>query len=186
MEARPGSMGRAMPGHEVAIVDESGQELPPGAQGIIAIRRPDPVMFLGYWNNPKATAEKFKGEWCLTGDVAVRDGDGYFWFKGRSDDLILSAGYRIGPAEVEDCLTAHPAVSQAGVIGVPDKLRGEAIKAYVVLGPGHAPSDDLKRDIQAHVRARLAAHEYPREIAFIDAMPMTTTGKIRRMDLRAL
>lgn len=183
---RVGSMGRALPGHEVEIVDESGRVLPPGTPGIIGLRRPDPVMLLEYWKRPDATAAKFAGEWMLYGDMATKDEDGYFWFQGRNDDIIKSSGYRIGPTEVEDCLVAHPAVRLAGVIGTPDPVRGEAVTAFIVLAEGHAPSDALAADIQTFVRSRLAAHEYPRKIRFIAEMPMTVTGKIRRLDLRAL
>jgi acetyl-CoA synthetase len=185
MEIRPGSMGRAVPGHEIAIVDDSGHPLAPGTPGHIAIRRPDPVMFLGYWNNPKATAEKFAGDWLLTGDMGRQDADGYLWYQGRADDVITSAGYRIGPAEIEDCLLKHPAVAMAAAIGVPDPVRTESVKAFVVLKPGHKPAPDLARAIQDHVRGRLAAHEYPREVEFMDALPLTATGKILRRELRA-
>lgn len=185
LPVRPGSMGRAVPGHHVAIVDDAGAELPPDERGHIAIRRPDPVMFLGYWNNPTATEQKFAGDWLLTGDLGRQDKDGYLWYLGRSDDVITSAGYRIGPAEIEDCLIRHPSVAMAAAIGVPDKLRTEIVKAFVVLKPGIAGDDALAEAIRAHVRVRLAAHEYPREIEFIDALPMTTTGKIMRRELRA-
>lgn len=185
MPVRPGSMGRAVPGHDVAIVDDHGNPLPAGETGHIAIRRPDPVMFLGYWNNPTATTEKFAGDWLLTGDMGRQDGDGYFWYFGRADDVITSAGYRIGPVEIEECLLKHPAVAMAAVIGVPDPIRTESIKAFVVLRPGHAPDAALARAIQEHVRNRLAAHEYPREVEFVDALPLTATGKIMRRELRA-
>jgi acetyl-CoA synthetase len=184
MVVQPGSMGRAVPGHMVEIVDDEGRELPAETVGNIAIRRPDPVMFLEYWNNPEATRNKFVGTWCLTGDMGRKDRDGYLWFVGRQDDLITSAGYRIGPGEIEDCLIRHPDVAMAAVIGVPDELRTEIVKAFVVLKPGVAGSADLKSDIQNHVRSRLAAHEYPREIAFVDELPMTATGKIIRKELR--
>ncbi|ROR32408.1 acyl-CoA synthetase [Inmirania thermothiophila] len=186
LPVRPGSMGRPYPGHEVDVVDEEGRPCPPGVEGEIAARREgDPVMFLGYWNNEEATRAKFLGPWFLTGDVGRRDEDGYLWFVGRKDDVITSAGYRIGPGEIEDCLIRHPAVAQAAVIGVPDPLRGEIVKAFIVLAPGHEPSEALTRDIQASVRERLAAYEYPREIEYIEALPMTTTGKVRRTELRA-
>lgn len=186
MEVRPGAMGRAIPGHDVAVIDEAGNRLPPGQTGRIAVRRPDPVMFLGYWNNPQATAGKFIGDWLLTGDMGRQDEDGYFWFLGRDDDVITSAGYRIGPGEVEDVLMKHPAVALAAAVGVPDPTRTEVVKAFVVLKDGQDPSDDLARAIQAFVKERLAAHAYPRQVAFVDALPMTPTGKIRRKDLRAL
>lgn len=183
---RPGSMGRALPGHVVEVVDDAGSVLAPGTTGIVAVRRPDPVMFLEYWRRPEATAEKFRGDWCLLGDIATKDADGYFWFQGRDDDIINSAGYRIGPGEVEECLARHPAVALAGVIGSPDALRGEVVAAFVVPRDGYAPSDDLAAEIQAFVKDRLAAHEYPRKLRFIAEMPMTITGKVRRVDLRKL
>lgn len=183
----PGSMGRPIPGHEVAIVDTDGMPLPDGGTGSIAVRAGDPVMFLGYWNRPDATAAKFAGparEWMLTGDLGRRDDGGYLHYVGRDDDVITSAGYRIGPGEIEDCLAAHPAVAMAAVIGVPDPLRTEAVKACVVLAGGIEPSDALKAEIQEHVKRRLAAHEYPRIVEFLDALPMTATGKIMRRVLR--
>ncbi len=185
MAVRPGSMGRAVPGHEVAIVDGEGNVLPNGAPGNIAIRRPDPVMFLEYWNDPEATANKFAGPWLLTGDTGARDDDGYFRFVGRADDVISSAGYRIGPGEVEDCLIRHPAVAMAAVIGVPDALRGQRVKAFLVLDQGATASGELAAEIQDFVKTRLAAHEYPREVEFVAALPLTATGKIIRKDLRA-
>ena len=184
MPVRPGSMGRAVPGHRVAVIDATGAELPDGATGEIAIRRPDPAMFLGYWNNPAATRDKFAGEWLRTGDIGRRDGDGYFWYQGRSDDVITSAGYRIGPAEIEDCLLRHPAVAMAAAIGVPDPVRTEIVKACVVLKPGVEGDAALASAIQDHVRTRLAAHEYPRIVEFVDALPLTATGKVMRRVLR--
>jgi acetyl-CoA synthetase len=181
---RAGSMGRAAAGHRVAVIDEDGNELPDGETGEIAVRRPDPVMFLGYWNNERATREKFVGDWLKTGDRGRRDGDGYFKYVGRADDVITSAGYRIGPAEIEDCLLRHPAVALAAVIGVPDPVRTEAIKAFVVAKPGIVADAALVKDLQAHVRTRLAAHEYPREIEFVPDLPMTATGKIVRRELK--
>lgn len=183
---RAGSMGRAIPGHTVEIVDDEGHVLPPGQQGSVAVRRPDPVMFLEYWRRPDATREKFRGDWCLLGDIAVKDEDGYFWFQGRDDDIISSSSYRIGPGEVEECLQKHPAVALAGVIGAPDPVKGEIVVAFVVPAPGTEPGDALAAEIQTFVRERLAAHEYPRRIRFIREMPMTITGKIRRVDLRAM
>ncbi|HET6158062.1 MAG TPA: acyl-CoA synthetase [Dongiaceae bacterium] len=185
MPARPGIMGRAVPGHRLAIVDEAGGSVPEGALGNIAVKRPDPVMFLEYWRNPEATEAKFVGDWLLTGDTGIMDQEGWIRFVGRDDDVITSAGYRIGPGEIEDCLLGHPAVRLAGVVGKPDPERTEIVKAYIVLKDGHLPSDALARDIQAHVKTRLAAHEYPREIAFVGELPMTTTGKIIRRELRA-
>jgi acetyl-CoA synthetase len=183
---RAGSMGRPIPGHVVEVVDDKGNVLPAGEPGVVAVRRPDPVMFLEYWKKPEATAEKFRGDWCLLGDVAVRDAEGYFWFQGRDDDIISSAGYRIGPGEVEECLMKHPAVALAGVIGSPDPIRGEVVAAFIVPAAGCEPGPALAAEIQAFVRERLAAHEYPRKVRFVSSMPMTVTGKIRRKDLRAL
>lgn len=184
MPVRPGSMGRAIPGHRVAVIDEAGQELPLGSVGAIAVRRPDPVMFLGYWNNAPATAAKFVGDWLLTGDLGRRDVDGYFWYVGRDDDVITSAGYRIGPAEIEECLMRHPAVALAAAIGAPDPVRTEIVMAYLVLRPEFAPSEALAEEIRTFVRTRLAAYEYPRRVAFVAELPMTATGKIMRRVLR--
>jgi acetyl-CoA synthetase len=183
-EPRIGSIGKAVPGHRVAIVDDTGRELPPGAEGNIGIRAPDPVMFLGYWRDPEATREKFAGDYLVTGDIGVMDNDGFFRFVGRNDDVITSAGYRIGPGPIEDCLLGHPAVRMAAVVGVPDATRTEIVKAFIVLNAGFAPSEALTREIQDHVKTRLAAHEYPRAIAFVDSLPMTPTGKIIRRALR--
>jgi acetyl-CoA synthetase len=183
--SRPGCIGKAVPGHEVAIIRPDGSVCETGEEGQIAVRRPDPVMFLGYWNRPEATAEKFIGDWMTTGDQGVQDSDGYIRFIGRDDDVITSSGYRIGPGEIEDCLLKHPAVSLAAVVGKPDPLRTEIVKAFVVLKAGQAGSPALVRELQAFVRARLSAHEYPREIAFRDELPLTTTGKIIRRLLRA-
>ncbi len=181
---RPGSMGRAIPGHQVAVIDGDGQPVAPGALGMIAVRRPDPVMFLGYWNKPEATAQKFLGDWLLTGDQGRMDADGYLYFVGRDDDVITSAGYRIGPGEIEDCLLKHPAVAMAAAVGKPDPIRTEIVKAFIVLKPGTVTDDALRHDLQTFVKQRLAAHEYPREIAFVDSLPMTATGKIIRRALR--
>ncbi len=185
MPVRPGSMGRPIPGHDVAVINAEGQPCPAGETGQIAVRRPDPVMFLGYWKNSTATAEKFIGDWMVTGDLGRCDGDGYLHYVGRADDVITSAGYRIGPAEIEDCLLKHPAVAMTAVIGVPDPVRTEAVKAFVVLTSGRRPTADLAAELQDHVKSRLAAHEYPREIEFIDSLPLTATGKIMRRELRA-
>lgn len=184
MPVKPGSMGRPVPGHVVDVVDDGGCPVGAGEVGEVAVRRPDPVLFLGYWRNPRATEEKFVGDWALTGDLARRDTDGYFWFLGRKDDVISSGGYRIGPGEIEDCLTAHPAVALAAAIGKPDPLRGEVVKAFVQLRDGARGTPELARELQEWVRKRLSAHEYPREIEFIDALPTTTTGKVKRGDLR--
>ncbi len=183
---KPGSMGRPIPGHDVAIVDRDGNPVTTGEAGIVAVRRPDPVMLLEYWRDPDATAQKFCGAWCLLGDIARMDEDGYLWFEGRDNDIIKSAGYRIGPGEVEECLAKHPAVALAGVVGTPDPVRGEVVTAFIVPAKGHVSGPELAAEIQAFVRERLAAHEYPRKIHFIAEMPMTVTGKIRRVDLRAL
>src|SRR5262245_29278385 len=187
--AKPGSIGRPYPGHRVAVIDEKGIELPPNELGEIAINRSfnaqrDPVFFTEYWKNPQATKDKFIGDWGCTGDQAKRDEDGYLWYQGRSDDVIKSSGYRIGPAEIESCLVKHPAVLNAAVIGKPDAARGAIVKAFIVLQPGQSPSETLIGEIQDHVRGRLAPYEYPREIEFIDALPMTTTGKVQRKELR--
>lgn len=184
LPVRPGSMGRAVPGHEVAVVDAEGHPVPHGTEGTIAVRRPDPVMFLGYWNNPEATAAKFAGDWLLTGDQGAEDADGYFRFVGRDDDVITSAGYRIGPGEIEDCLLRHPAVAMAAVVGVPDALRTERVAAVVVPAAGVAPDEALAREIQGFVRTRLAAHAYPREVHFAESLPMTATGKVMRREIR--
>ncbi len=184
MPIRAGSMGRPVPGHTVAVVDEDGHPVPAGTVGEIAVRSPDPVMFLEYWKNPAATRKKFVDGWSLTGDLARMDDDGYLWFVGRKDDLITSAGYRIGPAEIEACIMKHPAVSMVAVIGRPDPLRTEIIKAFIVLREGSQASSETAREIQQFVKERLAAHEYPREIEFSDSLPMTATGKIMRRELK--
>jgi acetyl-CoA synthetase len=182
---RIGAIGKAVPGHEVAIVDDDGQPVPNGAISNIAIASPDPVMFLGYWRNEDATRDKFRGRYLLTGDLGQRDDDGFIRFVGRNDDVITSAGYRIGPASIEDCLLQHPAVCMAAVVGAPDAQRTEIVLAFVVLNAGFVPGDNLVREIQQHVKTRLAAHEYPREIRFVDSLPMTATGKVMRKELRA-
>jgi acetyl-CoA synthetase len=184
---KPGSIGRPYPGHRVAVIDDKGNELPRGELGEIAVKKDnDPVFFLEYWKNPQATKDKFIGDWGCTGDQAKMDEDGYLWYQGRSDDVIKSAGYRIGPAEIENCLVKHPAVLNAAVIGKPDATRGSIVKAFIVLQPGKLPSEALIEQIQEHVRGRLAPYEYPREIEFIEALPMTTTGKVQRKELRKL
>jgi acetyl-CoA synthetase len=182
---KPGSIGRPYPGHRVAVIDEQGREAARGVLGEIAIdKKNDPVFFLEYWKNPGATRDKFIGDWGCTGDQGRMDEDGYLWYQGRSDDVIKSSGYRIGPAEIESCLVKHPAVANAAVIGKPDATRGHIVKAFVVLQPGQTASKKLVDEIQDHVRGRLAPYEYPREIEFIDALPMTTTGKVQRKELR--
>ena len=184
MEIKPGSMGRPIPGHEVGLIADDGSLTPTGEIGEIAVKRPDPVMFLEYWKDPHATKAKFTGDWARTGDLARVDDDGYFWFTGRKDDLITSSGYRIGPSEVEESILKHPAVSMAAVIGVPHAVRGSIVKAFVRPKPGHEPSSDLGESIQQFVKSRLGAHEYPREVSFVESFPMTTSGKIMRRELR--
>jgi acetyl-CoA synthetase len=181
---KAGAIGLPVPGHVVAVIRDDGTTCGPGELGQIAIRRPDPVMFLEYWKRPDATRDKFIGDWMTTGDQGAADDDGYVRFIGRDDDVITSAGYRIGPGEIEDCLISHPAVALAAAIGKPDALRTEIVKAFVVLKQGHTASPALAQEIQAFVRTRLSAHEYPREVVFIDEMPMTTTGKVIRRLLR--
>jgi len=183
-DVKPGSMGKAYPGHRVDPVDVNGNVMAVGETGELAAHRNDPVMFLGYWNNNQATESKYRGEYWGLGDLCYRDEDGYLWFLGRDDDVISTAGYRVGPGEVEDSLLKHPAVAQAAVIGVKDNVRGQLIKAFVVLAAEVEASDVLAKEIQHSVKSRLAAHEYPRLIEFIDELPMTTTGKIRRVALR--
>jgi acetyl-CoA synthetase len=181
---KPGSLGKALPGHIAAIVDDAGEPLPAGTVGNIAFRRPDPVMLLEYWRKPEATRDKFAGDWLLTGDLGLEDDDGYFWYFSRADDVITSAVYRIGPGEVEDALNGHPAVAMSAVIGVPDPMKTEAICAFVLLRPGHDASEELAENIRESVRTRLAHHECPRDVVFVDALPLTATGKIMRRELR--
>jgi acetyl-CoA synthetase len=188
--AKPGSMGKGYPGHRVAVIDDEGRECPTGVPGDVALNRynqhgqPDPIFFLGYWKNEKSTQGKYTGDWCRTGDMAVRDEDGYLWYQGRADDVFKAAGYRIGPSEIENCLVKHPAVANAAVVPKPDAERGALVKAYVVLAVGHEASDALVADLQLHVRGKLAPYEYPKEIEFIRELPMTTTGKVQRRVLR--
>jgi acetyl-CoA synthetase len=188
--AKPGSMGRPYPGHRIAIIDDEGRERPGGEAGEIAVHRRapdgslDPVFFLEYFGNPEGTRGKFTGDWCRTGDIAVADDDGYYWYQGRADDMFKAAGYRIGPSEIENCLVRHPAVANAAVVPSPDETRGNVVKAFIVLAPGHVASPALEADIAQHVRQHLAPYEYPKEIEFIDALPMTTTGKVQRKVLR--
>jgi acetyl-CoA synthetase len=199
--SKAGSMGRGYPGHQVAVIDEQGQICKPGVAGEVVVNRfdrhgqPDPVFFLGYWKNPSATQAKYSGPWCRTGDVAIEDEDGYLWYQGRTDDMFKSAGYRIGPGEIENCLVKHPAVMNAAVVPKPDVDRGALVKAYVVLSPEfvsqRAATQDVQdfesrviEDLQRHVRGLLAPYEYPKEIEFIEQLPMTTTGKVQRRFLR--
>ena len=201
--ARPGSMGKGYPGHQVAVIDEVGRLCPPGTPGEVAVNRfdvhghPDPVFFLGYWQNDQATQAKYTGDWCRTGDMAVADEDGYLWYQGRTDDMFKAAGYRIGPGEIENCLVKHPAVANAAVVPKPDKDRGALVKAYVVLSPdwlARRPSgegqlafdNEVRQALQAHVKGLLAPYEYPKEIEFIEQLPMTTTGKVQRRVLRLM
>ncbi len=198
---RAGSMGKGYPGHRVAVIDEHGRECPCGTPGEVAVNRfdvhgqPDPVFFLGYWHNDEATRNKYTGDWCRTGDVAVCDEDGYLWYQGRTDDMFKAAGYRIGPGEIENCLVKHPTVQNAAVVPKPDPERGALVKAYVVLSPDAlaerarvadtaAFEDQVRQALQAHVRGLLAPYEYPKEIEFIEQLPMTTTGKVLRRVLR--
>lgn len=181
---KPGSIGLPNPGHVVEVIDEEGNILPPNVEGEFAAKKPDPVFLLGYWKNPEATAAKYRGDWWLTGDTGYKDEDGYLWFAGRNDDLITSGGYRIGPSEIEDCLIQHPAVSLAAVVGSPDAVRGDVVKAFLVLKTGFEGNDALAKEIQSFVKSRLAAYEYPRLVEFVDSLPMTMTGKIRRKPLR--
>jgi acetyl-CoA synthetase len=181
---KPGFIGKAVPGHEVAVIRPDGSICEPEEEGQIAVRRPDPVMFLNYWRKPEATQAKFIGDWMTTGDQGSQDADGYIRFVGRDDDVITSSGYRIGPSEIEDCLLRHPAVALAAVVGKPDALRTEIVKAFIVPKAGYEASPALVAEIQGFVRERLAAHEYPREIEFRGDLPMTTTGKIIRRLLR--
>ncbi|HEX9719009.1 MAG TPA: AMP-binding protein [Ramlibacter sp.] len=200
--ARPGSMGRPYPGHRVAVIDDAGNECPAGVAGDVAVNRhdvhgdPDPIFFLGYWKNDSATRGKYTGDWCRTGDLATRDEDGYLWYQGRADDVFKAAGYRIGPSEIENCLVKHPAVINAAVVPKPDRERGALVKAFVVLAPDFAVARaqsapetagfdaQLVAQLQSHVKGKLAPYEYPKEIEFIDALPMTTTGKVQRRVLR--
>jgi acetyl-CoA synthetase len=194
--ARPGAMGRPYPGHRVAVIDDDGRVLPSGEAGEVAVHRrdihgdPDPVFFLGYLNNEQATRRKYTGDpadsWCRTGDLALQDGDGYLWYRGRADDMFKAAGYRIGPGEIENCLLGHPAVANVAVVPKPDAERGAVVKAFVVLAAGTTGDAALVKRLQQHVRGKLAPYEYPKEIEFIDALPMTTTGKVQRRVLREL
>lgn len=182
--SKAGAIGKPVAGHVVAVIDADGNPLKAGEAGQIAVQRPDPVMFLQYWGKPEATRDKFIGDWMTTGDQGVMDEEGYISFVGRDDDVITSSGFRIGPGEIEDCLIRHPAVALAAAVGKPDPLRTEIVKAFIVLKKDFAPSDALAAEIQSFVKTRLSGHEYPREVAFIDDMPMTTTGKVIRRLLR--
>jgi len=181
---RPGSMGKPFPGHDLHVIGEDGTELPPDEIGDLALRGAPPSLFLEYWKNPEETADCRRGDWYLTGDRARRDEDGYLWFIGRADDVIISAGYRIGPFEVESALLEHPAVLESAVVASPDAVRGEIVKAFVVVAAGHEAGDDLVRALQDHVKRVTAPYKYPRAIEFVDALPKTVSGKIRRVELR--
>jgi acyl-coenzyme A synthetase/AMP-(fatty) acid ligase len=185
-EIRPGSMGKPAPGYDVRVIDFDGEESAVGAEGDIALRGDAPALFAGYWKQPEETAAVYRGEWYVTGDRAVRDDDGYLWFTGRADDVILSAAYRIGPFEVESALLEHAAVAESAVVGKPHPDRGQIVKAFVVLRPGHEAGEPLARELQDHVKRVTAPYKYPREIEFVDSLPKTRSGKIRRVELRKL
>jgi acyl-coenzyme A synthetase/AMP-(fatty) acid ligase len=188
MPIKPGALGKPTPGFDVAVVDADGSRLGPGNEGQIAVRvKPErPLgLFVEYWKDPEATAAAHLGDWYLTGDRARVDEDGYFWFTARADDVIISASYRIGPFEVESVIMEHPSVQEVACIGVPDHERGQVVKAFVVLAPGYEPSDDLAVEIQEHVKALTAPYKYPRQVEFLEELPKTVSGKIRRIDLRA-
>ena len=188
--AKPGSMGRPYPGHRIAVIDDDGNPVAQGEPGEVAVHRvapdgnADPVFFLEYFRNPEGTRKKYTGDWCRTGDIATVDADGYLWYQGRADDVFKVAGYRVGPSEIENCLVKHPAVANAAVVPSPDATRGNVVKAFIVLAAGYEPSSALEAEIQQHVRKFLAPYEYPKAIEFIDALPMTTTGKVQRKVLR--
>ena len=185
MEVREGSMGRPMPGWDVQILDEDEHPVAAGERGEICLRaRSNPHYPLGYWNNPEASRETFDGPWFHSKDAARQDPDGYFWYEGRADDVIISAGYRIGPFEVESVCLEHPAVREAAAVASPDELRGNVVKAFVVVADGYEGSDQVAGEIQALVRERLGAHAYPRRVEFASELPKTLTGKIRRIELR--
>jgi len=184
LPVRPGSMGKPAPGHDVRVIDESGDEAPVGEVGEVALRGRTPSLFLEYWKNPTESAACWRGQYYLTGDRAYRDEQGYFWFVGRGDDVIISAGYRIGPFEVESALLTHPAVLESAVVASPDAIRGSIVKAFIKLRPQHVGSEGLRKQIQDHVKRITAPYKYPREIEFVDDLPKTVSGKIRRVDLR--
>ncbi|MEI6797442.1 MAG: AMP-binding protein, partial [Methanomassiliicoccales archaeon] len=186
MKIKPGSMGKPLPGIVAAIVDEQGEQLPPKKEGFLALRPGWPAMMVGIWNNPIKHKDYFHiPGWYASGDQAYKDEDGYIWFLGRADDVIKTSGERLGPFEVESALIEHPAVAESAVIGKPDELRGEIVKAFIVLRPGHAPSEQLKEEISQFVRTRLAYYAYPREIEFLASLPKTRSGKIMRRVLKA-
>ena len=203
--AKAGSMGKGYPGHTVEVIDEHNVPCAAGVIGEVAVYKtaldgqPDPVFFIGYWHNDQATEAKYTGNWCRTGDLATRDADGYLWYAGRADDMFKAAGYRIGPGEIENCLLKHPLVANAAVVPKPDAARGAVVKAFVVLSPAGLEArnglrdhelaqwtDDATKQLQRHVRGKLAPYEYPKDIEFVDSLPMTTTGKVQRRVLRLL
>ncbi|MCP4493727.1 MAG: AMP-binding protein [Gammaproteobacteria bacterium] len=186
MEIREGSMGRAIPGHVVEIIDDEGNILPSGTYGQIAIRKPNPSIFMGYWNDPEATMARFTGDWLCTGDYAIKDADGYFWFTGRQDDIIESGGYRIGPGEIEAALKRHASVADAAVIGIADALKGQVVKAFVTVKAGVVADKQLEDELSAHVRNKLEAHAYPRQIEFLHELPVGNTGKVMKQELRRM
>jgi acetyl-CoA synthetase/medium-chain acyl-CoA synthetase len=189
LSVKPGSMGKPSPGFEIGIIDHEGNQLPAGQEGDIAVRvKPErPIwIFKEYWRNPDATQACLRGDWYITGDRAYQDEEGYFWFVGRADDVIISAGYRIGPFEVESALKEHPAVAESAVVASPDEMRGEIVKAYVILAPGYSPTPELASELQAYVKQVTAPYKYPREIEFVESLPKTISGKIRRVELREM
>ena len=189
LTVKPGSMGKPSPGFVVSVIDDDGNELPSNKEGDIAVRvKPKrPMwMFKEYWHNPEASAACIRGDWYITGDRAYKDEDGYFWFVGRADDVIISAGYRIGPFEVESALKEHPAVAESAVIASPDAMRGEIVKAYVIPAPGYIPSLELATELQDYVKKVTAPYKYPREVEFVESLPKTISGKIRRVELREM
>jgi acetyl-CoA synthetase len=186
MTVKPGSMGKPIPGNRVEIIDKEGRPVVVGEVGDIAVHRDSPILFVGYYRDEERTRQAFRGPWYLTGDQGRRDEEGYFWFEGRSDDMIISSGYTIGPFEVEDALVRHPAVRECAVVASPDPLRGSIVKAFVVLKPGHQPNEALRKQLQEHVKETTAPYKYPRELSFTEELPKTTSGKIRRVELRRL
>jgi acyl-coenzyme A synthetase/AMP-(fatty) acid ligase len=186
-EVRPGSMGLPAPGFTIGVVDEEGNEVPAGEEGQIAVKiKPErPVgLFQEYWKDEEAMDRSFLGDWYLTGDKAYKDEDGYYWFVGRADDVIISAGYRIGPFEVESALIEHPAVAESAVVASPDAVRGDVVKAFVILAPDYVASDELVVSLQDHVKNATAPYKYPRVVEFVTELPKTVSGKIRRVELR--
>src|SRR5262249_19714917 len=182
---KPGSCGRPGPGTVIELLDDDLRPVPPGHDGVLCVRRDShPGMMKEYWRKSERTAEIFRGDWYWSGDVLARDEDGYLWFKGRADDVIKASGYRISPFEVESCLVSHPAVLEAAAVESPDPVRGQVVKAFVVLRPGVTAGDDLARQLQEFARREMAAYKYPRKIEFVDALPKTTSGKVKRRELR--